>query len=743
MSREDCQVFGFGNQDCRSRAPMLRSPVFILLLAALPVLLASCNYLGVLFVPPVYYTIGGSVSGLAGTGLVLLDNNGNNLTVSANATSFKFTVGIASGGNYDVIVFSQPSGPSQTCGVTNGSGPVTNANITTVQVTCTTDSFTIGGMISGLTGAGLVLQDNGGNNLSVGAGATSFAFPAAILSGGSYNVTVLSQPSGPSQTCVVANGSGLVTNANVTSVQVTCTTDSFTIGGTTSGLTGTGLVLLDNGGNNLTISAGATSFTFTAPIASGASYNVTVFSQPSNPSQTCGITNGSGPVTNANITSVQVACTASTGSLSISPPSVLVPFGWTQQFAATISGGGPVVSTWSVDGIVGGSALYGTINAAGLYTAPDTAPMPATVMIGAVDQANTSLTGTASLQIVGLFAYVTNQGTNGATGGSVNAYSINAAGRLIPIASPPSGPKPFYATADAQGRYLYVSDLITNAIYAYAIDPRTGGLTPTGLPTDLFCTPVGLAVHPSGTWLYTPCPDGAPGVYGFQISPVTGALTPLPGSPYPTGGLRPVTITMDSSGQFAFVSNNQSGNISIFSANPLSGQLTAVGTPVPAGPAPDWTITDRSGKYLYVMDDLKSEIYAYSIGSGGALTHFSPPFFQGVSSPEISAVSSNGKFLYVPNWSSGGTVPLDTASVFSIDPATGFLTVAGGSPFPTGGEPISIATEPFGKFAYVATQGSALIYGYSLDSATGAMSPLSTATAGQVPTTVITVMTKP
>ena len=217
--------------------------------------------------PPVTYTIGGTVSGLSGTGLVLENNVGNNLPVSAGATSFTFTTAIASGSTFNVTVFSQPSNPAQTCGVTNGSGTA-SANVTGVQVTCTTNTYTIGGTVSGLSGAGLVLQNNGGNNLSVSANG-SFTFTTAIASGSTFNVTVFSQPSNPAQTCVVTAGSGTVASANVTSVVVTCTTNTYTIGGTISGLSGTGLVLQNNGGNNLTVSAGATSFTFTTAIASG------------------------------------------------------------------------------------------------------------------------------------------------------------------------------------------------------------------------------------------------------------------------------------------------------------------------------------------------------------------------------------------------------------------------------------------------------------------------------------------
>lgn len=84
-----------------------------------------------------------------------------------------------------------------------------------------TTTYTIGGNISGLSGSGLVLQNNGGNNLSVSAAATNFSFTTAIASGGAYNVSVLTQPSTPSQSCKVVNGAGTV-SANVTNIIITC-----------------------------------------------------------------------------------------------------------------------------------------------------------------------------------------------------------------------------------------------------------------------------------------------------------------------------------------------------------------------------------------------------------------------------------------------------------------------------------------------------------------------------------------
>ncbi len=168
-------------------------------------------------------------------------------------------------------------------------------------------TYTIGGTVTGLSGSGLVLQLNGGSNLSVAANAMTFTFATGLTSSSSYNVTVLTQSTGPSQTCAVANGSGTVGSVNVTSVSVTCTTNSFTVGGTVSALTGTGLVLQNNGGDNLPIGANG-AFTFTTPILSGATYAVTVSTQPTGPAQTCSVTSGSGTVGAANVTNVGVFC---------------------------------------------------------------------------------------------------------------------------------------------------------------------------------------------------------------------------------------------------------------------------------------------------------------------------------------------------------------------------------------------------------------------------------------------------
>ena len=118
-------------------------------------------------------------------------------------------------------------------------------------------------------------------------------------------------------------------------------TTAYTIGGTVSGLSGTGLVLQDNGGNNLTVSANG-AFVFTTPIASGSTYAVTVLTQPSNPAQSCAVTDGSGTAT-ADVTNVQVACIGSLPSevfpLWIMPASVAIAQQSSETVIIGINGG--------------------------------------------------------------------------------------------------------------------------------------------------------------------------------------------------------------------------------------------------------------------------------------------------------------------------------------------------------------------------------------------------------------------
>ena len=82
-----------------------------------------------------------------------------------------------------------------------------------------TPSYPLGGGVSGLSGAGLVLA-NGADTVQVPANASSFTFAAPLPRGSTYAVTIQAQPAG--QTCVVTHGAGIVAAAPVDSVTINC-----------------------------------------------------------------------------------------------------------------------------------------------------------------------------------------------------------------------------------------------------------------------------------------------------------------------------------------------------------------------------------------------------------------------------------------------------------------------------------------------------------------------------------------
>jgi uncharacterized repeat protein (TIGR03803 family) len=182
----------------------------------------------------------------------------------------------------------------------------------------TSTDYSVSVTTSGLTGT-LVLQNNGGDNLSITTNGTA-TFSAQIESNGPYAVTVLTQPSG--EACTVAAGSGIASKD--VSVAVTCvasTAQTYAVGGTVSGLSaGASLVALDNGVDNLTITSNGP-FNFATKLSSGTSFAVTIGTQPTG--ETCILAGATGTVTTAG-TMVTISCTVVAAQVS---ESVLYSFG--------------------------------------------------------------------------------------------------------------------------------------------------------------------------------------------------------------------------------------------------------------------------------------------------------------------------------------------------------------------------------------------------------------------------------
>ena len=98
-----------------------------------------------------------------------------------------------------------------------------------------------------------------------------------------------------------------VLSANSTASSSVTSVPTYTLGGTISGLTATGLVLASGTTptQSLSINSGSTSFQFSNPISEGSSYNVSVTTQPSG--LFCTVTNATGTI-KANVNNISITC---------------------------------------------------------------------------------------------------------------------------------------------------------------------------------------------------------------------------------------------------------------------------------------------------------------------------------------------------------------------------------------------------------------------------------------------------
>jgi 6-phosphogluconolactonase (cycloisomerase 2 family) len=595
------------------------------------------------------------VSGLSGSGLALSNNGSSNISVTGNGV-VTIANGVSANTAYQVAVATQPTSPSQKCSVANGSGTV-SSNVSNITVSCVTNSYTVGGNVSNLLGSGLVISNNGSANLPV----TGVTYAYALASGSPFSFTFVTQPSNPSQTCAFANppnASGTVGSSDNTSIDIVCTTNSYAVGGTVSGLTGTGLALSLNGGSSLPISANGT-FSFPSAVLSGATYTVAVAAQPNGANYTCDVAGGTGTVQGGPITNVAVVC------------GPIVGFAYVAN-AAIASGSVAGLSSYAINGTTGAlSPLSPSL--------VPTGNIPAAIALTPNKQ----------------FAYVTSNIADTVSGFVVNT----ATGALTAVPGGPvaTGGSPLAAVVDPSGQFLYVANgsESSDSISAYSINQTTGALAPiAGSPFATGQGPESIAITPSGQFLYVGN-NGSNSIWGYTLNGTTGALTPLSGNPFPTGtGVESVAI--QPSGAFLYAaasgSNNGSpatGSVSAYAIDSGTGALTAVtGSPFTAGSNTNSVALNPAGTFLYASNYTDSTVSAYTINSSTGVLTVVPgsPFAAGTANAAYSVdVDPSGAFLYVTN----GNV-----FAFSINPGSGALTEVPGAPFPAASQPHAVVTIP-------------------------------------------------
>ncbi len=204
---------------------------------------------------PPTYSVGGSITGYAGSGLQLQDNavdggdGGDTITVAKGGTTFTFPTKLGADAGYAVTVSQAPTVPSQTCTPSGNVGAVGATNATTVAINCATNTYHVGGTVSGLSDA-VTLQNNATDDLLITANGP-FTFPKQIASGTNSTVTVKTQS--VNDTCTLGNaGPNPITNGDYTNVTVSCVPNGlvyyYPLKANTKDASGNGYDLTNTGG---------------------------------------------------------------------------------------------------------------------------------------------------------------------------------------------------------------------------------------------------------------------------------------------------------------------------------------------------------------------------------------------------------------------------------------------------------------------------------------------------------------
>lgn len=342
----------------------------------------------------------------------------------------------------------------------------------------------------------------------------------------------------------------------------------------------------------------------------------------------------------------------------------------------------------------------------------------------------------------------------------------------------------------AQTHYLamvgtYTTKTDSKGIYAFDFDSASGKLTAIGLAAAT-PDPSFVVVHPNGKFAYAANEAGKQStITAFSLDAKSAKLTQL--NHLPALGADPCFLSFDKTGKFLFVANYSSGNVVVFPllADGRLGEHTALvtnqGTTGPnkerqEGPHAHWIERSPDNRFLLVSDLGLDQILSYRFDAvKGTLTPNDPPFAKlaPAAGPRHGAFSPSGKFFYVVSeinstvtafaydsakgtlkdfqvlstlpkdfhgrnddaeiaihpagkWLFASNRGHDAITVFTIDPASGKIKLAGD--FPTGGkEPRHFALDPTGHFLLAENQNSNSIVVFRINLSTGALTQVSQA----------------
>ena len=324
---------------------------------------------------------------------------------------------------------------------------------------------------------------------------------------------------------------------------------------------------------------------------------------------------------------------------------------------------------------------------------------------------------------------------------SVSVFNVNTTTGALTAASFSPIPLPVSPSwrslaVSAEGSLLAVAN--GGAVATFALT-STAAVAAPGSPAVVS----GAEVYSStfsrdGAYLYAGGNAGTT-IAGFAVNQANGALTPLAGSPFLSGGNNPAGYASDVSGR-VFVSLASAGSLQVFTTP--GGALTPGLGPVASGLTLGLEGVLHPGGAYMVVDRTGNQVGVYGITGTGSTTVLSAvpgsPFPSGGTFADALALNGNGSLLFVAHGTSRNIQTSRVNADFSLTPlalqapdSTGATGTVTGIAFVPRGAPVA-------GFVYALQQvdsGTNRIHGFSVEPVTGALtrvfgSPFAAGTGG-------------
>lgn len=342
-----------------------------------------------------------------------------------------------------------------------------------------------------------------------------------------------------------------------------------------------------------------------------------------------------------------------------------------------------------------------------------------------------TFTGTSAVSVVAgtaTSAYLANSGGNppgGSANGTISQFSVAAATSpyLTPLtpATVTQATPPQVVILHPNGLYAYSID-VSSQVHIYDIAPAGSTTPPAGTLTLRSGDPVVVAgasdtnigaIDPTGRFLYvTDSGNGTSSLgtlNGFTISQTDGTLTPISGVVNVTTNLNgPSDAVIDRTGKFLYVVND--GNASVCEFTIGAGGTVTAGVSTPSGTGPVFATVDSANPsaQILIVPGGDNTVTTYTINATtGALGVGTTTTITGAAALDNAVVDPTGSFLYLVDFGNSGATPALPSQVYAFNiSSAGVIGAEIGTPLKTDVSPGGIVIDPTGKLLLIDTNGS-------------------------------------